>query len=91
MRIDAYTQMQVQKLGSAKRPTAPQTTARASFSDQLQLSSIGKDLQTAKSGVAAANDIRTDIVSDIKERIKNGTYSVDTAAFADKLYSKLEA
>ncbi|MBR4768173.1 MAG: flagellar biosynthesis anti-sigma factor FlgM [Lachnospiraceae bacterium] len=92
MRIDAYTQMQVQKLQGAKSPTRPQAaSARPSFSDQLFLSSAGKDIQTAKTAVSKASDIRTDLVSSIKEQIQNGTYKVDTADFADKLYSKFEA
>ncbi|MCR5502258.1 MAG: flagellar biosynthesis anti-sigma factor FlgM [Lachnospiraceae bacterium] len=93
MRIDAYTQMQVQKLTSAKNASRPQqaASARPSFSDQLQLSSAGKDIQTAKAAVNKAPDIRTDLVNSIKEQIKNGTYSVDVDSFADKLYSNFQA
>ncbi len=90
MRIDAYTQMQVQQLNSTKKAAKPQTSAKASFSDQLQLSSFGKDLQTARAAVNSSKDIRTNLVADIKERIQNGTYSVDTADFADKLFAKYE-
>jgi len=92
MRIDAYTQMQVQKLQGAKSASRPQApSARPSFSDQLFLSSAGKDIQTAKAAVSKASDVRTDLVSSIKEQIKNGTYNVDTADFADKLYSRFDA
>ena len=57
---------------------------------QSQISSQGKDFQTAKAAVAAAPDIREELTAPIKARIQNGTYSVDTASFAEKLLQKQE-
>ena len=88
MRIEAYTQ--VQQLYNAKKPVKAQTNKKLSFSDQLQISSIGKDIQTAKAAVAGSSDIREDVTAPIKASIQAGTYEVSTESFADKLLSKYE-
>ena len=88
MRIEAYTQ--VQQLYSTQKTQRTQESKKASFSDQLQISSMGKDIQTAKSAVASAPDIREDIVAPLRDQVQSGTYSVDTGSFADKLFAKYE-
>lgn len=89
MRIEAYTQ--VQQIYKPRQTARNQQLSAASHnSDQLQLSTAGKDFQTAKSAVAAVPDVREDLVSSIRARIDNGTYQVDTSAFAEKLLSKFE-
>ena len=90
MRIEAYSQIQ-----QIYQPKAPQRTAAAaktgSFMDNLQISSIGKDIQTAKQAVASAPDVRADVVAPIKAGIANGTYEVSNESFADKLLEKFQA
>ena len=55
MRIEAYTQ--VQQLYNANKPAKVQGKTHASATDKIQISSFGKDIQTAKNAVAAAPDI----------------------------------
>ncbi len=88
MRIEAYTQ--VQQLYNTKKTTATKQTAKTGFADQLQISSVGKDIQTAKTAVSQAPDIREDVVAPIREKVQAGTYSVDNSSFADKLFAKYE-
>ena len=88
MRIDAYSN--IQQIYQAQKVSKPQTAKKTSFTDQLQLSSMGKDIQTAKTAVAQSPDIRADLVSSIKAEIQNGTYNVDAGSFADKLFDKYE-
>lgn len=88
MRIEAYTQ--VQQLYSTKKTSNSQAAAKKGFSDQLQISSIGKDIQTAKAAVAGSSDIREDVIASIKAKIQNGTYEVSNESFADKLFAKYE-
>lgn len=88
MRIEAYTQ--VQNLYQASKVNKPQKTQKVGFMDQLQISSVGKDIQTAKAAVADVADIRTDVVAPIKEQIQNGTYNVDMESFAEKLFNKYQ-
>ena len=88
MRIETFTQ--VQQLYSAKKPAKAQDKARVAFSDQIQISSIGKDIQTAKNAVAAADDIREELTAPIKAGIANGTYQVSGESFAEKLMKKYE-
>lgn len=90
MRIEAYTQVQqLYKAQKTGRSTA--TTATASVRDQLQISSIGKDIQTAKVALAATPDIREDLTASVKASVQNGTYSVDNSTFAAKLLEKYNA
>ncbi len=86
MRIEAYNQ--VQQVYQSQKVNKTQQTGKAGRMDQLQISSIGKDIQTAKVAVASAADIRQDVIAPIKARINDGTYQVDTASFAAKLMEK---
>ena len=88
MRVDAFAQIQsMYNLGNKNKQVKSETTK--SFSDQLQISSIGKDLRTAKQAVASSADVREDLVADIKSKIDAGTYSVDSDSLAEKLFAKL--
>jgi len=87
MRVDSFAQIQsMYNLGNQNKQVKKETSR--SFSDQLQISSIGKDIQTAKQAVAASSDIRADLVGDIKSKIDAGTYSVDSDSLAEKLFEK---
>ena len=86
MRIDAYAQ--VQQLYSTKKTQKVQQESRTSFKDQLQISSIGKDIQTAKNAVANAADIREEVVAPLKSKVNAGTYEVSGEKFAQKLFEK---
>ena len=88
MRIAAYTQ--VQQLYNSKKVTKTQAKSHVSFSDQVQISSIGKDIQTAKQAVAGSSDIREGVTAPIKAQIQAGTYEVSAESFADKLMKKYE-
>ena len=88
MRIEAYTQ--VQQLYNTKKMTKTESKKNVSFSDQLQISSIGKDIQTAKAAVAGSSDIREEVTAPIKASIQAGTYEVSTESFAQKLFEKYE-
>ena len=74
MRIEAYTQ--VQQLYQSQKVSRTQKTQTASHTDRLQISSQGKDFQTAKAAVAAAPDIREELTAN--------------ASFAEKLLQKQE-
>ena len=88
MRIEAYSQ--VQQMYQTKKTTKAQQSASVSHSDQLQISSLGKDFQTAKAAVAASPDVRAELVDSIKVKVQNGTYEVDNGTFAEKLLQKYE-
>ena len=88
MRINAYTQ--VQQMYGTKKSANVKSKSNVSFSDQLQISSVGKDIQSAKQAVAGASDIREDITAPIKAKIQAGTYEVSAESFADRLMQKYE-
>lgn len=88
MRIESYTQ--VQQLYQTKKVSRTQTAGSASRSDEVQISSFGKEIQAAKAAVAGSPDIREDMTAPVKAQIQNGTYSVDNETFAEKLLQKYE-
>ena len=88
MRIEAYNA--VSQIYSAQKPSKINKAQAAYGKDQVQISSIGKDIQTAKSAVANASDIRKDVTEPIKAAIANGTYNVSNDDFASKLLAKYE-
>lgn len=90
MRIEAYTQVQ-SLYKSQKNDRSSSAKASGSVKDQLQISSLGKDIQAAKAALAEAPDIREDLTASIKASVQNGTYSVDNSSFAAKLLEKYNA
>lgn len=88
MRIEAYNQ--VQQVYHTKRTGKTQKSASVSRTDRLQISSFGKDIQTAKAAVASAPDIREELTTPIREKLQDGTYEVSNESFAEKLIKKYE-
>ena len=88
MRIEAYTQ--VQQLYNNKKVTKAESRKNVSFSDQLQISSFGKDMQVAKAAVEASADVREEVIAPLKASIQDGTYEVSAESFAEKLLAKYE-
>ena len=82
MRIDSMnTVSSVYKTNSRKKINNAYQT---SFSDKLEISQLGRDLQVAKKAVAATSDVREDKVAAMKTALSNG-YSVSDSDLADKL------
>lgn len=88
MRIEAYTQ--VQQIYKKSTLDKGQKKTNASASDQLEISTMGKEYQIAKQAVAASADVREDITAPLKKSIQAGTYEVSAEKFADKLLKRLE-
>lgn len=88
MRIEAYTQ--VQQIYNTKKTAKVQNKAKVSATDQLQISTIGKDIQTVKAALAESSDIREELTTPLKASIANGTYQVSGESFADKLMQKYD-
>ena len=88
MRIEAYTQ--VQQIYNAHKTNKAQKASNVSFSDQLELSSMGKDMQVAKQAVQNSPDVREDLVAKYKAQLQDGTYQVSSESFADKLIRHME-
>lgn len=86
MRIESYNQ--IQQIYQKQRVNKSKSVSQSAQTDMLQISSLGKDFQTAKAAVKKSPDIREDITAPIKAKIDNGTYDVDTASFAEKLMQK---
>lgn len=82
MRIDSMNQVsQVYNMNKVRKVN---TSYQASFSDKVEISQLGKDIQIAKKAVSAAPDIREDKVAAMKTALENG-YTVSDNDLADKL------
>lgn len=88
MRIEAYSQ--IQQIYNTNKTAKTQGKKNVRPTDQLQISSMGRDMQIAKEAARAASDIREDVTAPLKASIEAGTYSVNTESFAEKLLSKYE-
>lgn len=88
MRIEAYSQ--VHQIYQPGKVSKTRQAGGASHTDQLQFSSMGRDIGVAQAAIAAAPDVREELTASIKSQVQNGTYSVDTDTFADKLLKKME-
>ena len=86
MRIDAYNR--VQQLYGKTSTTNLKKEKTRNFSDQLQISNMGKDIQIAKQAVKNSPDVSEDVMASIKERLDAGTYQVNTDEFADRLFER---
>ncbi len=86
MRIEPY--IQIQQMYNTQKPGKSQKSSSSSFSDRLQISAQGKDFQTTKSALMNTSDIREELTAPIQAAIANGTYSVSSEEFADKILSK---
>lgn len=89
MRIESYSQIQSLYKTSGVRKTE-KAKSTSGVSDQLSISSIGKDMKVAKDALAATPDVREDLVASVKARVQDGTYSVAAGSFADKLLQKYQ-
>ena len=88
MRIDAYNA--ISQTYGAKGKYKVGAAAKTGSTDKVEISNFGRELQVAKQAVAAVPDVREDRVSELKNRIQNGTYSVSGESFAEKLLAKYE-
>lgn len=88
MRIESLNQ--VSQIYQKQQIAKTQASAKAKAKDQVQISSLGMDIHTAKAAVKEAPDIREELVAPLKAKIANGTYSVDNSSFAEKLLAKYE-
>ncbi len=88
MRIDAYNQVaQAYGVNKVKKASSAYSAGGAGAIDQVSFSSIGRDMQIAKTALANVPDIREDKVAAIKSAIADGTYNVSNETFAEKLAS----
>lgn len=89
MRIEAYNNLQ--QVYNTNRVHKVAEVAKAAQSDNLEISSIGRDITTAKNAVKASPDVRQDVVAPIKSAIDKGTYDVSANDFADKILANFGA
>lgn len=86
MRIENI--QRVAQLYNSKSIKKANKVVDAETSDQLEISQAGRDFQIAKKAVKETEDVREDLVQDIKNRMANGEYSVSGDEFAAKVIDR---
>lgn len=89
MRIDAYAQ--VQQIYGNKNTQKVKRENKIVFQDQLQISSLGKDIQVAKSAVNNAPEVREELVASLRKKVQSGTYEVSPEQFVQKIIDKYQS
>ncbi len=83
MRIDAYNAIsQVYQTNTSYKTKAADRTYG---SDKVEISTFGKEFQTAKAAVSQAPDVREDKIAEIKAMMSAGTYHISGMDFANKI------
>lgn len=91
MRISGYNQIsQIYGNQPVKKSYNASTYGTTSTTDQVSFSTMGKDMQTAKSALKEVPDVREERINALKESIANGTYQVSAESFADKLMAAFD-
>lgn len=57
--------------------------------DKADLTSSAVDFRTALNALKEVDDVREDLVNDIKEKMNSGTYDMDIDALIDKMISRM--
>ncbi len=91
MRIGSYNQVaQVYGKQSVNKSYGSSVNGATSTRDRVSFSTVGKDMQIAKTALSSVPDVREDKVNALKESIANGTYQVSAECFADKLMAAFD-
>lgn len=83
MRIDAYNQ--ISQIYQANNKVKTYDSNKAGSLDKLEISGLGKDIQSVVQELKDIPDIREDKVERLKTSIENGTYQVSDDAFVNKI------
>lgn len=81
--LDAYLRNARARESGARRAGGARPTAGRG--DKVVLSPQAQTLRHARSVLDATPDVRTELVADIKFRIENGTYTVDSDKIARRM------
>lgn len=72
--------------GAAQRQEAPREQDRIDpSSDRVNISSASQQIDSLRSAVKAAPDVRTERVNELKAAVQNRTYQVSSRQIADKI------
>jgi len=80
-KIEQYYQQLKQKQNKA---------AKNSKNDQIAISSQAKGILTAKAELNIRPQIRTEKVADLKAKLENGNYQIDSKKIAEKMLKNIK-
>ncbi len=87
MNINRINQVyQVYKNSGAKK--VDKASGVSAGKDVVNISNEAKDFQTALQSAMKAEDVREDLVNDIKQKMDAGEYEVNTDDLVDKIMNK---
>lgn len=77
-----------EKILPSERPTSSKATRQ---SNATNLSPLEKGMAVAEAALADVEDVRMDLVNNLKDRIQKGEYKIDGAEVADMMMRRLRA
>lgn len=86
MRVEGY--QKVAQVYTGKNEIKATESTQKKGHDQLEISQSGRDYQIARQAIADIEDVRTDKIEGIKDRIQNDSYHVSGDDFAAKVIAK---
>ena len=84
VQVSTFKETAPAKEAQQKRRQA-QEGVPSSGGDKVDLSSTSKDVAKAGQAVAAASDVRSERVAELRSQVENGTYKVDARQVADRM------
>ena len=77
----------IEGMGEKKVSNEPKIEGRNQSQQDtiVNLSTVSKEVQTAKEIIASEPDVREDKVAELRAKIESGNYTVDNKAVADKM------
>lgn len=72
---------------TSNRESVSNSPRTFSSSDQVELSSTSREIESLTAAVRVAPDVRLDKVNEVKQAMHDGTYNVSAAQIAEKIIS----
>ncbi|MBN1380248.1 MAG: flagellar biosynthesis anti-sigma factor FlgM [Deltaproteobacteria bacterium] len=88
---DATSQViqQYQKSDAVKKENETQLPGMSStWDEKVDLSAKAKDIQQIKQVIDQTPDVRADKVRELKQKVENGSYQVDSEKIAEKIVTE---
>ncbi|NPV42733.1 MAG: flagellar biosynthesis anti-sigma factor FlgM [Firmicutes bacterium] len=86
--MQAYSKQKIERVQTNARKTKALNGVKYG-EDKLELSREGKEFKLAFEAILKTPDIRTEKVSDLKQKIEKGTYIIDGEKVAEKIIGRI--
>jgi len=79
----------IQKTQDVQTNTKPGQAAKPATADKVDISGRSKEIADARTALSKLPDVREAKVQEIKQRVDNGTYTIDPLKVAQKILKEI--